>query len=252
MSCVGLSLLLAFANVLLYPGTRTLHARSSAPDALIEPARRMAAGGHPYAGVLFDGAPISPGPGWIAIHAPLTAVGLVWLVVPLIVLVPALGVLLSRVDRRAAAIFCVVAGGTALGVQLAVWTWGVSLGLPYQPLHVFGRAARSGALVVPIGLGVSIAVAMWQWIQGTNESSDWLRFVWAITGAPFVAVGIGELVGPTNMQWSIWEGKVYVAFALPLLVAAVSLRSVARAEHEGYCWDHAEGHGSSNPAVKGE
>lgn len=77
--CLGL----AAANAVLYPRTRLSPVRSTAPDALIEPARRLMAGVHPYAGVLFDGAPISAGPGWIALHAPLVLAGLVWLIVPL-------------------------------------------------------------------------------------------------------------------------------------------------------------------------
>lgn len=74
---------LAMANAVLYPGTRIVPAPSSAPDALIEPARRLLGGVYPYASPLWSGAPISPGPGWIVVHAPLTLSGLIWLVVPL-------------------------------------------------------------------------------------------------------------------------------------------------------------------------
>ena len=51
-----------------------------------------------------------------------------------------------------------------------------------------------------------------------------LKFVWAIVGLPFVIVGIGELFGATGMDWANWEGKVYVGFALPLLIGAVLLQ----------------------------
>jgi hypothetical protein len=73
---------LAISNAVLYPRTRIPAARSSAPDALIEPARRMMQRVHPYAEVLFDGAPISPAPAWILVNAPLTLTGLLWLLYP--------------------------------------------------------------------------------------------------------------------------------------------------------------------------
>src|SRR5690348_17352262 len=69
---VTLCVMLAIANAGLYPRTRLVEARSSAPDALIEPARRLVSGVHPYAQRLAGDTPISPGPGWIAVHAPLT------------------------------------------------------------------------------------------------------------------------------------------------------------------------------------
>lgn len=74
--------LLALGNLLLFPGTRLVEHPSSAPDALSQPVARLLAGLEPYGERLFDGAPISPGPGWILLHAPFTALGLLPLILP--------------------------------------------------------------------------------------------------------------------------------------------------------------------------
>jgi hypothetical protein len=297
-------LALAGLNAALYPGTRTTAARSSAPDALIDPALRLLSGIYPYADVLFDGAPISPGPAWIAAHAPLTAVGLIWLVVPvhlalatymmcrrspllgaafpvltlalppflqmsfvghdlfavgcalvtitlgineqlsrrtrtwvlwsigagivatarapLIVFVFSLGLLIARDNSRLAVRFLAVAGLVALGTHALVWSWGHTLGLAFQPLHVFGRAGGSGTLAIAIGALISLATAAYAW-KDTSHPSQWLFFAWATTGLPFVAVGVGELIIVNRMDWANWEGKVYAGFGLPLLIGAMLL-----------------------------
>ena len=71
-------------------------------------------------------------------------------------------------------------------------------------------------------------LSAWQRRAGVARLSDWLHFVWAIAGLPFVAVGIAELLGPTGLDWANWEGKIYVAFALPLLVGSSCPRSWGR------------------------
>jgi hypothetical protein len=143
--------------------------------------------------------------------------------VPLAAFVGALALLLMSKSPRLAARFAAIAGVTVAATHLLFFAWGNSLDLPYQPFHVFGRAGRAGALVLPIGLLLSAGVAALQWGRGFHQAADWLRLVWAIAGLPFVVVGLGELLGPTGMAWSIWEGKVYAGFGLPLLVAAIVL-----------------------------
>ena len=58
----------------------------TAAPALTEPARELLHGRDPYLARLSDGAPISPGPGWILLLAPLTLAGGVSLVTPLALL----------------------------------------------------------------------------------------------------------------------------------------------------------------------
>jgi hypothetical protein len=53
-----------------------------------------------------------------------------------------------------------------------------------------------------------------------------LLFLWAALSIPFIFVGAGELsrdglLSPT--VWAGWEGKGYVMFTLPSLVAALTL-----------------------------
>lgn len=59
------------------------HYSSTAAPALIEPARQLEHGRDPYLVHLDQGAPVSPGPGWIILLAPLTLVGGVSFLTPL-------------------------------------------------------------------------------------------------------------------------------------------------------------------------
>ncbi len=299
---------LALANAIVYPGTRIPDAHSTAPDALIEPAQRLLDGVYPYAKTLYDGAPASPGPAWIAVHAPLTSLGLIWLVVPihlglaaymvsraspsnatpfavfvlallafvqmsvvghdlfavgcamvavtlgvyeqtskstrswmiwgiaagavatarapLLVFVAALTVLAVRSNPRVGAKFAIVAGSVALTTHAAVYLWGNSLGLYYQPFHVFGRAAGgAGIPAITVGAALVLAVSVVVWLRGTTSVTGWLCFVWATAGLPFVAVGLAERLTLSHLGWSGWEGKIYAGFGIPLLVAAMLLNS---------------------------
>ncbi|QDO97708.1 hypothetical protein FNB15_10690 [Ferrovibrio terrae] len=74
--------ILATLNFVLYPLTRTAAHPSTAPNALIDPAVAFFEGQHPYAVTLFDGAPISPGPGWIILNAPITLTGMIFALIP--------------------------------------------------------------------------------------------------------------------------------------------------------------------------
>lgn len=306
--CAGL----AFGNAVLYPGTRVPGAHSTAPDALIEPAQRLFQGIYPYATTMYDGAAASPGPAWIAVHAPLTLSGSIWLMVPihlslaafmvsrvslsratpfvvlvlallaflqmsvvghdlfaigcamvaitlgvyqqasrptrawvmwsvaagvvatarvpLIVFVAALAILASRSNPRFGARFAVVAAGVAIATHAAVFLWGYSLGLYYQPFHVFGRASGgAGVPVIAVGAILVLAVSVALWSRGTATVAAWLCFVWATNGLPFVAVGLAERLTFAHLGWSGWEGKIYVGFGLPLLVAAMLLSGASTA-----------------------
>ncbi len=75
--------ILAVLNSFLYPLTRQTAHPSTAPDALTEPARAFFASQHPYAVTLFDGAPVSPGPGWIILNAPITLSGMIFALIPI-------------------------------------------------------------------------------------------------------------------------------------------------------------------------
>jgi len=78
----GAIIALAVANFAVFPRMRLVAHPSSAPDALSVPFARLLAGREPYGKLLFDGAPISPGPGWIVLHGVFTATGLTPLIVP--------------------------------------------------------------------------------------------------------------------------------------------------------------------------
>ena len=78
-----LIVVLGLLNILLYPGTRLVPNPSSAPSALIEPAVALFHDRlNPYSIRIFDGAPISPGPGWILLNSPLLLSGLITILTP--------------------------------------------------------------------------------------------------------------------------------------------------------------------------
>ena len=70
-------------NLVVYPAMREVASPSTAPDALIEPARLLLLGAYPYAAELPGRVPVSPGPGWLLLNLPLVAWGLVPLLMPL-------------------------------------------------------------------------------------------------------------------------------------------------------------------------
>ncbi len=79
----------------------------TAGPALTLPARELLRGGDPYQVRLSDGAPISPGPGWILLLAPLTAAGGVSLVTPMFLF--ACAALIGRTNPCGAGVFlCLV------------------------------------------------------------------------------------------------------------------------------------------------
>ena len=52
---------------------------STGDDAVIEPAKTLLECGRLYDTVLYDGAPVSPGPGWIILNAPFALLHIYWL-----------------------------------------------------------------------------------------------------------------------------------------------------------------------------
>ena len=66
----GLAGLTVAAGYVLYSHVDGLGMGSTSDDALMLPIQALVAGRNPYAVTLFDGAPISPGPGWLALNIP--------------------------------------------------------------------------------------------------------------------------------------------------------------------------------------
>ncbi len=63
---------------------------STAPEAMIVPAKNLLHGTYLYQDRLSDGAPISPGPGWILLNTPISGTGLQFLLTPLYLMFAAL------------------------------------------------------------------------------------------------------------------------------------------------------------------
>ncbi len=304
LGCAGLALL----NHQLYPATRLVQFPSSAPDALIEPALALAAGRHPYSVLLPDGAPISPGPGWVLLNAPLTLSGLIYLMAPFYLMLSAgllagmaawranlyvalllicvcffqmsvvahdllafslaavaltallyrsyhnpgwlllcavlaafiatarvpfvllpilLALCLFKIDRRRALIFAGIAALTGAAIHGFFYAWAETLSLFYQPLHVFGRGARSGTTLYQIAtmlLWLLLLIWLYRGWRGADIAA-WFRFIWFGMFLPFAAVGVGELFGMAEITLAAfgnWEGKGYVFFTTPLLAAALA------------------------------
>lgn len=303
---VGLGLL----NILLYPGTRLVPNPSSAPSALIEPAvalfyNRL----NPYSIRIFDGAPISPGPGWILLNSPLLLGGLITILtpiylffsglilaslykatyafiyiilvlaslnflqmsiighdlpaiilalvgltlalnfyykdniyfiviailvgivatarVPFVIFPIALSICLVKIDYIRAKVFLIISVGVTVTIHIIFWVWAYDQGVFYQPLHVIGRAAHGGSLII-LFLGVlTWAVFGWyRWLCLTECPSTWMFFLWAVLSIPFIFVGINELLSNGFLYlkaWQTWEGKGYIMFTLPLLIAGLVL-----------------------------
>lgn len=99
-SYIVTALLLALclvATYLIYPVADALKFKglgSTADDGLIEPIKQLLAGGALYSARLYDGAPISAGPGWLLFNMPFTATGLYYLLTPVY-----LGIMIVMIAR---------------------------------------------------------------------------------------------------------------------------------------------------------
>ncbi len=140
---------LAAADAVLYPQSRTGPAPSTAPDALIEPARNLLAGRFPYDVALRDAAPASPGPGWVLLNAPLTLAGLVWGLSALWLAVAA--VLLERRHRGAGSGFVCILLATLPFVRMS------AVG---HDLFAVACALAAAALVTDLSAGRSRRLAL--------------------------------------------------------------------------------------------
>jgi hypothetical protein len=304
---------LAAADFVWYPYTRHVAHPSTGPDAMVVPMVRLLEGNQPYAAPLWDGALISPGPGWMLLNAPLSTNGLIvllspfWLAlaagllasrdavagalfvgalfasrdflvqsagghdifavnlavttvcllaphcmrnrarliglailaglvvtarVPLVLLVPVLGLGLARGDRRAGLVFTCVALVVAALFHAAFGAWAAWDGVFYQPLHVFLRA-KSGAgpvfMLISAAGGAAACVAIYRLARPGPAAL--MLCCWLLEFGLFAPIGLGELVNVNHFDVTMWEGRHYIAWSLPLLCGYLALGAARRADH---------------------
>ena len=132
-----------------------------------------------------------------------------------------LAFLVFRRDRRAGTWFGVVSLGTAALLHGAMILWARAAGSWYQPLHVFGRAGRSGSILLVAGAAVWLGVSLVVLLRARDDRFAWHAVAWLVLATPFATVGLAELAASPS-RIAGWEGANYVAFALPVLAAALA------------------------------
>ncbi|MCP5449815.1 MAG: hypothetical protein H6972_04500 [Gammaproteobacteria bacterium] len=147
--------------------------------------------------------------------------------VPFVIFPIALSICLVKIDYFRARVFLILSVGITVTVHLIFWIWVYSQGVFYQPLHVIGRATHGGSLIILFFGALIWAMFGWYgWRHLTKCPSTWMFFLWTVLSIPFIFVGINELLsnGLFHLKaWQTWEGKGYVMFTLPLLVAGLVL-----------------------------
>lgn len=147
--------------------------------------------------------------------------------VPFIVFPIVLSACLNTINRRQAIQFALFSTGLTVIIHLVFYFWALHEGIFYQPLHVFARASHgSSSALLGFGTLTWIASGLYMWRHLKKEPSMWLIFLWIIIAIPFIFVGLGELFSAglfSLSAWANWEGKGYVMFSLPLLLAALAL-----------------------------
>jgi hypothetical protein len=200
--------LLAFAIAAwrLYPPTRDVVPRSSAPDALIAPATRLLSGTNPYSSAVgVDGVPASPGPAWILVHAPVTVSGLIWLmsVAHLALLSTAVG-LITR------------SGRAALSVVVLM------LAMPS-----FLQASFTGQDLFAAGCALTAVTLMLFASQRASWHQGWLLWVAAgVVATARAPLALDLVILATLLWWNrqhTWQSGFGIAFS----VVALS---------HGLCW----------------
>lgn len=152
--------------------------------------------------------------------------------IPLIVVPLAMGVCLTTINRTKGLQFFGVSTFIAILTHAVFYIWSVSEDRFYQPMHVFGRASSSVPIEL-LGFGgfvwVVLIVALRKRL--TKSVSSWLVFMWFLLAVPFIGIGLAELVRDNIFSlesWARWEGKGYVMFTLPLLIAGLVLDGAER------------------------
>lgn len=149
--------------------------------------------------------------------------------IPFIIFPLLLSICLATLDRRRAKYFALLSTGLAVVIHVIFYLWAIKDNLFYQPLHVFGRASQ-GSSIGFLGFGAAIwmVASLYMLKKLSNEPSSWLAFLWTSFSVPFIFVGLGELIpdGPFSLDlWVTWEGKGYIMFTLPILLASLVLLS---------------------------
>ena len=147
--------------------------------------------------------------------------------IPFIIMPIALSICLNTFDRHRAMQFAVISTGLATSIHAVFFVWANQQGMFYQPLHVLIRAFQGGSTVlVCIGALAWTASVLFMKRRLTVRPSSWLIFLWSIVFVPFFFVGVGELLRDglfSPRVWAAWEGKNYVMFTIPLLIAGLML-----------------------------
>ncbi|MBM4286296.1 MAG: hypothetical protein FJ128_13785 [Deltaproteobacteria bacterium] len=169
--------------------------------------------------------------GWFIVIAILT--GLIATArMPFIIIPMALSICLITINPLRAMQFALISIGVALSIHLIFFVWAKKIGLFYQPMHVFGRASASGSTIFLCSGALTCVTFYWfVWRRLTNSPASWLIFLWVILSTPFIFVGLGELLREglfSFKTWAVWEGKNYVLFTLPLLLAGLLLNEAQR------------------------
>jgi hypothetical protein len=110
-SYFSLSLLLGtfvLGVLVFYPQSRTVPKPSTGPDAMIVPSMNLFQGTYFYQERLFDGAAISPGPGWILLNSLISGTGLQPLLTPCYLTVAALIVGKATSSHRGAVLLLLI------------------------------------------------------------------------------------------------------------------------------------------------
>jgi hypothetical protein len=156
--------------------------------------------------------------------------------VPFIIIPIALSICLNTINHRRAIQFAMISIGLALTIHLVFYFWTSHEHLFYQPLHVFLRASQgSQPLLLSIGTITWIIAGWYMWRHLTQDPASWAFFLYVSISIPFIFVGFGELFSNGFFSagvWAAWEGKGYVIFTLPLLIAGLLLNLIERSKAE--------------------
>jgi hypothetical protein len=148
---------------------------------------------------------------------------------PLVLLIPVFGLGLARREWRTGVTFTAVALSVAASTHIAFAIWAARDGIFYQPLHVFARA-RNGAgpvfMVLSAAGGAAACLAIVRSVQ--CDPARLMLCCWLLEFGLFAPIGLGELVRANRFDVTLWEGRNYVAWSLPLLCGYLALQAAGR------------------------
>jgi len=202
---IGIITVFIILTFFIYPvadARKAIGKGSTGDDAIIEPVKQLLSSGKLYDVKLYDGAPVSPGPGWILLNAPFVVFNCYYLFTPMYLL---------------ASIF-LISFATTICLHFIFY----STSDYYQPLHLLNRGKNNiGVFIIVLGILISLTISLIAAFKVQKSFESFSTWFFILMAVPLSLIAFGKLLNVNN-NFAGWEGANYIAPVIPLFLFYVS------------------------------